>query len=99
MDNKILIGTPVELKVPKKYQERFDRLERDTELADGMKYMLYLAEGWSYFPYEYWNNVPVFSKKEALDFIKKAYKFTEDNHNNCAKFSKEDFKLLESEAK
>lgn len=95
MDNKILIGTPVELKVPKKYQERFDRLERDETLADGMKYMLYFANGYCFADF---NFVPVYSKAEALEFLKRAYKYTEST-NDCAKFSKEDFKLLESEVK
>ena len=62
----------VELKVPKKYLERFACLEREYDLIDGCKYMLYFKDGWAL---QDFTNVPVFSKKEALEFIRNANRF------------------------
>lgn len=56
------------MKIPKKYEERFQSLEKEADLDD-CKYMLYFAEGWSYNVY---TSVQVKSKKEALEFIKEA---------------------------
>lgn len=62
----------VKLKVPKKYLERFACLEREYDLIDGCKYMLYFKDGWAL---QDFTNVPVFSKKEALYFIRNANRF------------------------
>ena len=64
--------TKVDLKVPKKYQEYFDRLEAEAGLIDDCKYMLYLKSG-----YALWGEFscfPVKSKKEALEFLKQVEK-------------------------
>lgn len=65
------------LKVPEYLKERFARLELDESLAEDMgKYILYFNGGWGY-PMganEYWNSIPVMSKKEAIDFLKEAVK-------------------------
>ena len=37
----------VKLNVPKKYLERFACLEREYDLIDGCKYMLYFRDGWA----------------------------------------------------
>jgi hypothetical protein len=58
----------VELKVPKKYREVFDRLESESDLIDNCKYMLYFKRGYAWHG-DYWC-VPVKSKKEALEFIR-----------------------------
>lgn len=58
----------VELKVPKKYQKYFGKLEAEGGLIDDCKYMLYFADG-----YAYMGEYPVFpvkSKKEALEFLR-----------------------------
>ena len=58
----------IELKIPKKYQKYFGRLEREDGLIDDCKYMLYFAEG-----YAYMGEYPIFpvkSKKEALELLK-----------------------------
>ena len=57
--------------VPIKYRERVARLEREYDLIDDCKYMLYLNKNW-YWGIDDWC-VPVKSKKEALQFIKDAY--------------------------
>lgn len=57
------------MKVPKKYEERFYKLEQGEDLIDGCKYILYFAAGWSWDGY---SNIPVKSKKEALQFIREA---------------------------
>jgi len=59
------------MKIPKKYEERFGSLVQEPDLIDDCKYMLYFADGWEYADY---NSVPVKSKKEALEFLKMAYK-------------------------
>lgn len=56
------------LKVPKKYEKYFGRLEEESGLIDDCKYMLYFAEGYAYMG-EY-PCMPVLSKKEALEFLK-----------------------------
>ena len=58
----------VELKIPKKYQKYFGRLEREDGLIDDCKYMLSFAPGYAYmgeYPY-----MPAKSKKEALEFLR-----------------------------
>ena len=56
--------------VPKKYQERVASLEREYDLIDDCKYMLYLNEDWCWDD-DYWC-FPVKSKKEALEYIRQA---------------------------
>lgn len=58
----------MKLKVPKKYEKVFDRLEEEGGLIDDCKYMLYFKEGYAWLG-EYWC-VPVKSKKEALQYIR-----------------------------
>ena len=58
----------VELKVPKKYQKYFGKLEAEGGLIDDCKYMLYFADGYAYMG-EY-PTLPVRSKKEALYFLR-----------------------------
>ena len=55
--------------IPKKYQERVYSLEREYDLIDNCKYILYFMGGWSWAGY---GSLPVKSKKEALKFIKDA---------------------------
>lgn len=55
--------------IPKKYQERVHSLEREYDLIDDCKYILYFKYGWSW---DGWHCLPVKSKKEALEFIKDA---------------------------
>lgn len=55
--------------IPKKYQERVYSLEREYDLIDDCKYILYFKYGWSWAGY---SSLPVKSKKEALEFIKDA---------------------------
>lgn len=62
----------VKLNVPKKYLERFACLERDYDLIDDCKYMLYFRDGWAMADYI---SVPVKSKKEALECLKNANRF------------------------
>lgn len=57
--------------IPKKYQERVYTIEKENDLIDDCKYMVYFMTNWSWDGY---SNVPAKSKKEALDFIKNAYK-------------------------
>lgn len=57
--------------IPKKYQERVYSIEKENDLIDGCKYMLYFMNGWCYAEY---GCIPVRNKKEALYFIKNAYK-------------------------
>ena len=65
------------MKIPKYLEERFCELKLDPFLAEDMgKYILYFKEGWGY-PMganEYWNSIPVMSKKEAIRFLKEAEK-------------------------
>ena len=61
----------VELKLPKYLQKYFGALEIETDLIDGCKYVLYFAKGYA-FNGEY-SNVPVRSKKEAIEYLKSAY--------------------------
>ena len=61
--------------IPKKYQERVEKLEREDGLIDDCKYMLYFNENWCWGE-DYWA-LPVKSKKEALGFIKEARLRTE----------------------
>ena len=56
--------------IPKKYQERVEKLEREDGLIDDCKYMLYFNSNWCWSE-DYWT-LPVKSKKEALRFIKEA---------------------------
>lgn len=56
--------------IPKKYQERVCCIEREDDLIDDCKYMLYFNEDW-YWDEDYWS-IPVKSKQEALQFIKEA---------------------------
>lgn len=62
----------VSLKVPKKYQERFAKLEAEEGLIEDCKYMLYFAKGWALgdFP-----DVPVKSKAEAIRYLKEANRY------------------------
>ena len=60
------------MKLSKKLSERFDRLETEGGLTDDCKYMLYLAEGWGIPDVPPMTCVPVFSKKEAVEWLKKA---------------------------
>lgn len=70
----------ITLDVPKKYQERFEKLElADSDCEE--KYYLYFANSWGV--YDGWSSetgnqvitcVPVVSKKEALEFIKDSVK-------------------------
>lgn len=62
----------VKLNVPKKYLERFACLEKDNDLIDDCKYILYFKDGWALADYP---NVPVRSKKEALEYLKNANRF------------------------
>lgn len=61
------------LKVPKKYEKYFDRLEEESDLIDNCKYMLYFKKNVN------WNGeknmfcVPVKSKKEAIDFLSECW--------------------------
>lgn len=77
----------INLKVPKKYEKVFDRLESEDGLIDDCKYMLYFKEGYAYMG-EYWA-FPVKSKKEALKFIRQydidKYYMTENGNRvpNC----------------
>lgn len=56
------------MKVPKRLDERLEKLERATDLIDGCKYILTLAEGWVFIDGGY--SKPVKSIKEALDFLR-----------------------------
>ena len=61
----------VELKLPKYLQKYFGALEAEADLIDGCKYILYFAEGYALngqYP-----DVPVRSKKEAIEYLKCAY--------------------------
>lgn len=62
--------------VPKKYQERIGKLEKEDGLIDNCKYMLYFNDNWCW-DEDYWA-IPVKSKKEALHFIKEARLRTEE---------------------
>lgn len=70
----------VKLNVPKKYQERFGKLVKDEYLADGMKYIMYYAEGWGFeiAQNEWYDCVPIYSKKEAIDYLKMASKIEKE---------------------
>ena len=57
--------------IPKKYQERVYSIEKENDLIDNCKYMLYFMNDWCYAGY---GSIPVKNKKEALYFIKNAYK-------------------------
>lgn len=57
------------LNIPKKYQERFKSLEAEDGLIDDCKYILTFARGWAW---EGFGNVPVRSKKEAIEYLKEA---------------------------
>ena len=57
-----------ELKVPKKYQKYFKKLEAEDGLIDNCKYMLYFADGYAWMGQ--YPVMPVKSKKEALQFIR-----------------------------
>lgn len=63
------------MKLPKKYQERVEKLERENGLIDNCKYMLYFNDNWCWD--EDYCCIPVKSKKEALEFIKEARLRTE----------------------
>ena len=56
--------------IPLKYRERVASLEREYDLIDDCKYMLYFSENWCWD--EDYGCLPVKSKKEALEFIKEA---------------------------
>lgn len=62
--------------VPKKYQERIRKLEKEDGLIDNCKYMLYFNNNWCW-DEDYWA-IPVRSKKEALQFVKEARLRTEE---------------------
>lgn len=59
-------------RVPKKYQERVFAIEKENDLIDNCKYMLYLNDGWLIDGDL--NSFPCKSIKEAIDMIKNAYK-------------------------
>lgn len=61
--------------IPKKYQKRVCCIEREDDLIDDCKYMLYFNEDWCW-DEDYWS-IPAKSKKEALQFIKEARLRTE----------------------
>lgn len=65
------MNNEVKLNVPKKYKERFGGLYREDDLIDGCKYELFFKNGYVFGGFA---SIPVFSKKEALDFIKESYK-------------------------
>lgn len=62
--------------IPKKYQERVEKLEREDESIADCKYMLYFNKSWCWSE-DYWA-MPVNSKKEALQYIKEARLRTEE---------------------
>ena len=64
----------IKLNLPKYLEERLGRLEREYDLIDDCKYMLYLAEGWCW-EEDYWC-LPVKNKKEAIQYLKEARKRT-----------------------
>lgn len=62
-DNKKLAA-----RLPKKYWERVNCIQEESDLIDNCKYMLYLAAGWSWGG-DY-SSIPVKSVSEAIRFIK-----------------------------
>lgn len=58
-------------RLPKKYHERFRDLSREDDLIDNCRYMLYLADGFSWGEYD---SIPVKSITEAIAFIKDSWK-------------------------
>lgn len=56
-------------RLPKKYHERVDKLEREDGLIDDCKFMLYLNEEWHFFE---GSSLPVKSITEAINFIKES---------------------------
>lgn len=56
-------------RLPQKYYDRFYMIEKQSDLIDGCKYMLYLDNGYKFLECE---NVPVKSISEAIKFIKEA---------------------------
>lgn len=60
----------MELKLPKSLQERFKKLEVEEGLVDDCKYMLYLADDWSFD--DDGQTYPVKTKKEAIEMLKHA---------------------------
>ncbi len=56
--------------IPKKYQERVYSIEKEDDLIDDCKYILYFMNGYVFADY---SSVPVKNKKDALYFIKNAY--------------------------
>lgn len=75
----------INLKVPKKYEKYFGRLELnpdyDPDIEEFDKYILYYADGYAYMgEYPIWN---VKSKKEAIECLKEAE--TEKDYENLKK--------------
>lgn len=68
--------TPESLKLlnrlPQKYYERFYMLEKDSDLIDDCKYMLYLDNGYKVL--DDCDIIPVKNITEAIQFIKDSYK-------------------------
>lgn len=57
-----------ELKVPNYLKERFESLEAEDGLIDECKYILTLADGWTFL--DGGKTIPVVSKREAIEFLK-----------------------------
>lgn len=55
-------------KIPKKYHERIERIEKEDGLIDGCKYMVYFADGWKY--NGDFTSVPARNIKEIIYFAK-----------------------------
>lgn len=63
--------TPLEQllkRLPKKYHSRVENIERESDLIDNCKYMLYLSDECS--DDEHYPSYPVISITEAIDIIK-----------------------------
>ena len=67
----------IKLNIPKKYQERFGKLEIASWDCE-QKYYLYFAEGWGYLlgsgRDDIYGCIPVASKKEAIEYLRDAVK-------------------------
>ena len=61
-----------ELKLPKELQERFKALEAESGLIDDCRYILELADGWTF--EDGGMTIPVRSKKEAFEFLRHSTK-------------------------
>ena len=60
------------LKIPKYLEERFGMLEEADDLIDDCKYILYFNKGWAFGDYP---DVPVRSKREAIEYLKDSNKY------------------------